>query len=162
MFAAQVKGFFTDLPYCHAIGKNANGLKGDAFVRGQGLVHGVTVEGFDTNNPNLRCQGLEVGSYAGNQATTTHRYKNRVELAGALAQDLISHGSLPGNNQFIIKGMDKGQAALLLQLFAVFSGFRIIIAMQNNLGAKSFDRIDFDLWSGYRHHDQSLDAELFS
>jgi hypothetical protein len=144
----------------HPVGEDPHRIQRNAPPRLDGLVHGIAVDRLDTDHLDFRAEFFQVAGHSGDQPAAAHRHEDGIQLAGALAQQLVGDRALTGNDQFVIEGVDVGHAGRFGQLPAAVGRFRVIVPVQNHLCAQGLDRLKLDLRGGRRHHDHGLEAQL--
>jgi hypothetical protein len=133
---AEAKGFLADVLDRRAIGEQPDVLQSDALAGLQRTRHGIGVHGFDTDDPGLRSQALDVGGDAGNQAAAADAAENGMDRLRMLAQDLHADGPLPGDDIRIVEGMHESQFLAFLESHCVRVGVIVGLSREDHLATR--------------------------
>ena len=87
----------------------------------QGIQHARGARGLNAVDFHARIHLFDGKCDAGNESAATHGNDDGVHVF-ELGQDFQADRSLPGNDVFVVKGVDKGQLTLFLKLQRAFIG----------------------------------------
>ncbi len=160
IFLAELESILTDLLDGSAVGEQADLFQRDALAGFQRLRHGVGIDCLDADDLDLRSHRLDVGSDAGDQATTTDAAEDGIDRFRVLLEDFHGDGALAGDDVRVVVRVDKGQALGLFQFQCVHIGIGIGIAEQHDFGAAALHGIDLDLRRGGGHDDDGAAAQF--
>lgn len=93
------------------------------------------------------------------QAAAADGNKNRMDVAGMLAQNFHANGALPRNDVRIVKGRDVNATAFLDEIKRVLPGIAERLARKHHLPAQTAHRVHLDGGRGYGHDDGGLATE---
>ena len=158
----QAHGFFANQFHRSAVRKQAHIGQGHTLASLDGTHHRVRVTHLHADDLDLGSDGFDIGSHTADQATTADGHKHGIDRAAVLTQDLHGDGALTCDHIRIVKGMHKGHALFLFQLFGVQGRIRVALTMQHDLHVIATEMahgIDLHLRRGGRHHDGGLAAQ---
>ncbi|OSR67940.1 hypothetical protein BV326_04072 [Pseudomonas syringae pv. actinidiae] len=150
-----------NLRHRHAVGKQPDLAQHHALACCHRRLQAVGVVRLDADDLDLRPQVFHVRCNPGNQAATTDRHKDRVQLPRLLTEDFHRHGALSGNGVGVVIRMDVDEALLIDQFQRVSQRLWERIAVQHHRGPAGTHAFDLDFRGGARHDDGRQNAQLF-
>ena len=149
----ELEGQLAHLAHRDPVREDPDVVERHAVAGRERPVHRVGLVGLDPHDLHPWHQGLDVAGDAGDEAAAAHRHEHRVELAPALAQDLLADRALARDHEGVVEGRDGDEPALAHEDVAVGLGVGIAVAREDHLGAQVRDRLHLDLGGGLGHDD---------
>ena len=144
------KGGFAGRLDRNAVGKGVHMLQGFVGVVVEGALHAGRTGGLYAVHLYVGAQALDGKCHAGNQPAAADGYHHGVHI-GQLIQNLQPDGTLPGNDQLVIVGVDKGHTGFLLQLHRAVVGVIVGALDQLDLGTQPLGAFYLHNRGGIRH-----------
>jgi hypothetical protein len=130
------------------------------LTRRKRLIHGVGLEGLDSNHADLGRERLDVGRDPRDEPAPSHGNEDGVDPAPRVAEDLDSDGPLTRDHQGIVEGMNEDPTGLRRELVAAHLRVGVAVAGELDVGLHGPYGVDLDPRRRLRHHDERRDAQL--
>ncbi len=153
-FKRQAAGLFDS----DAFG-NGDATAGE-FLAVYAFIHGRVKLGFNPDHFDVGPARFDCGDNARCQTATANRHDNRVDVF-VFIKDFEPDSALACDDMRIIKRMDEGQTAFLLDAARGLKAFGKHVAGQNDFGAVRARMMNLGVGGVFRHHDGGGNTKSF-
>ena len=144
------KGSFAGRLDRNTVGKGVHAVQRFVGVVAEGALHAGRTGGLYAVHLYVGAQALDGKRHAGNQPAAADGHHHGVHI-GQLIQNLQPDGALPGNDQLVIVGVDKGHTGFLLQLHRAVVGVIVGALDQLDPGTQPLGAFYLHNRGGIRH-----------
>ena len=153
----HLKGGFAGGLYRNAVRKGIHMVQRFIRMVAVRIVHAGGTGSLNAVNLDIGAQALDGKGHTGQQTAAAHGHHNSFHI-GQLIQNFQANGTLTGNDQLIIIGVDEGHACFFLQFHSAVMGVIVSALDQLHLGAQAFGAFHLHQRRAVRHADNALDA----